>query len=129
MDVHASPAELPELKDFLGAFQVRFRRPEGGKPRSGTRRVCSRSCLASTAIRWRRPYPAPLNNGCRSCSPPCSGMKRNRQRVERVSAGVTLGDGVLVLDDTGVPKQGGRRWGWRVSTRALWGRSIIVRLR
>jgi hypothetical protein len=29
MDVHASPAELPELREFLGAFQVRFRRPEG----------------------------------------------------------------------------------------------------
>jgi hypothetical protein len=25
----ASPAELPELNDFLSAFQVRFRRPEG----------------------------------------------------------------------------------------------------
>jgi hypothetical protein len=25
MDVHASPAELPELKEFWGAFQVRFR--------------------------------------------------------------------------------------------------------
>jgi hypothetical protein len=29
MDVHASPAELPELHAFLGAFQVRSRRPEG----------------------------------------------------------------------------------------------------
>jgi hypothetical protein len=29
MDVHARPAELPELHDFLGALQVRFRRPEG----------------------------------------------------------------------------------------------------
>ena len=29
MDVHASPAKLPELKDFLGVFHVRFRRPEG----------------------------------------------------------------------------------------------------
>jgi hypothetical protein len=29
MDVHASPDELPELKEFLGSFQVRFRRPEG----------------------------------------------------------------------------------------------------
>jgi hypothetical protein len=29
MDIHASPAELPELKEFLGTFQVRFRRPEG----------------------------------------------------------------------------------------------------
>src|SRR5574341_2290810 len=29
MDVHASPATLPELDDFLASFQVRFRRPEG----------------------------------------------------------------------------------------------------
>jgi hypothetical protein len=29
MDVHASPAALPELHAFLDAFQVRFRRPEG----------------------------------------------------------------------------------------------------
>jgi hypothetical protein len=29
MDVHTSPAALPELQAFLGAFQVRFRRPEG----------------------------------------------------------------------------------------------------
>jgi hypothetical protein len=29
MDVHASPVELPELPEFLGAFQVRLRRPEG----------------------------------------------------------------------------------------------------
>jgi SRSO17 transposase len=29
MDVHASPDELPELKEFLGTLQVRFRRPEG----------------------------------------------------------------------------------------------------
>jgi hypothetical protein len=29
MDVHASPAALPELQEFLSAFQVRFRRPEG----------------------------------------------------------------------------------------------------
>jgi SRSO17 transposase len=31
MDVHASPSELPELKEFLGAFAVRFRRPEGAE--------------------------------------------------------------------------------------------------
>src|SRR5919204_370887 len=31
MDVHASPDELPELKAFLGSFQVRFRRPEGAE--------------------------------------------------------------------------------------------------
>ena len=31
MDVHASPAELPELKEFLEAFRVRCRRPEGAR--------------------------------------------------------------------------------------------------
>jgi hypothetical protein len=31
MDVHASPAALPELHEFLRAFQVRFRRPEGAE--------------------------------------------------------------------------------------------------
>jgi hypothetical protein len=29
MDVQASLTELPELKAFMSAFQVRFRRPEG----------------------------------------------------------------------------------------------------
>ncbi len=29
MDVQASAAALPELKEFLSALQVRFRRPEG----------------------------------------------------------------------------------------------------
>ena len=28
MDIHASPASLPELDEFLATFQVRFRRPE-----------------------------------------------------------------------------------------------------
>jgi hypothetical protein len=31
MDVHASPATLPELEEFLASFQVRFRRPEGAQ--------------------------------------------------------------------------------------------------
>jgi hypothetical protein len=31
MDVHASPAELPELRGFLAAFRVRFRPLEGAK--------------------------------------------------------------------------------------------------
>jgi hypothetical protein len=29
MDVHASPAELPALQEFLASFEVRFRRPAG----------------------------------------------------------------------------------------------------
>jgi hypothetical protein len=31
MDVQASPDELPELKEFLRSFPVRFRRPEGAE--------------------------------------------------------------------------------------------------
>jgi hypothetical protein len=31
MDVHASPAELPELKECLGTFRGRCRRPEGAE--------------------------------------------------------------------------------------------------
>jgi hypothetical protein len=31
MDVHASPAALPEWPAFLRAFQVRCRRPEGAE--------------------------------------------------------------------------------------------------
>jgi hypothetical protein len=29
MDIHISPVKLPELHEFLGASQVRFRRSEG----------------------------------------------------------------------------------------------------
>ena len=38
MDVHASPAELPELQEFLASFELRFRRPEG---RAALPKVCS----------------------------------------------------------------------------------------
>ena len=31
MDVHASPAAWPDWHEFLRAFQVRFRRPEGAE--------------------------------------------------------------------------------------------------
>jgi SRSO17 transposase len=108
MDVHASPAELPELKDFLGGFQVRFRRPEGvdaleryttglltelpnkncdtiAQAVPGTSEQCLQEFL--TNMQWDE-------------------QDLNRQRVHKMVAEATLGDGVLVLDDTGFPKQG-----------------------
>jgi SRSO17 transposase len=108
MDVHASPAELPELKDFLGAFQVRFRRPEGGQALE----------RYMTGLLTELP-----NKNCDTMAPavPSTNEQRlqefltnmqwdeadlNRQRVEKMIAEVALGDGVLVLDDTGFPKQG-----------------------
>jgi SRSO17 transposase len=108
MDVHASPAELPELKDFLGAFQVRFRRPEGGQ------------ALERYLIGLLTELP---NKNCDTIAQAVPGTSEqrlqefltnmqwdaealNRQRVDKMIAEVTLGDGVLVLDDTGVPQQG-----------------------
>ena len=108
MDVHASPAELPALHACLGAFQVRFRRPEGraaleryttgrltelpnknGDTRAqavpGTSAQPLQECL--THRRWDEEH-------------------LNRQRVQKMVAEVTRGDGVLVVDDTGFPKQG-----------------------
>lgn len=108
MDVHASPAELPELKEFLGAFQVRFRRPEGGQALE----------RYMTGLLTELP-----NKNCDTMAQAVPGTSEqrlqefltnmqwdeedlNRQRVEKMLAEVTLGDGVLVLDDTGFPKQG-----------------------
>jgi SRSO17 transposase len=108
MDVHASPAELPELNEFLGAFQVRFRRPEGGQALE----------RYMTGLLTELP-----NKNCDTMAQAVPGTSEQRlqefltkmqwdeedlncQRVEKMIAEVTLGDGVLVLDDTGFPKQG-----------------------
>lgn len=108
MDVHASPDALPELKGCLASFQVRFRRPEG----------------ADAPERYTTGLLTELPN--KNCDPmaravPGTSEQRlqefltnmqwdeddlNGQRVHKMVAEATLGDGVLVLDDTGFPKQG-----------------------
>jgi SRSO17 transposase len=108
MDVHASPAELPELQEFLACFQVRFRRPEG---RAALERY-------TTGLLTELP-----NKNCDTIAQAVPGTNEqrlqefltnmpwdeedlNRQRVQKMIAEASLGDGVLVLDDTGFPKQG-----------------------
>jgi SRSO17 transposase len=108
MDVHASPAELPELQAFLGAFQVRFRRPEG---REALERY-------TTGLLTELP-----NKNCDTLGQAVPGTSEqrlqefltnmqwdeedlNRQRVEKMIAEATRSQGVLVFDDTGFPKQG-----------------------
>jgi SRSO17 transposase len=108
MDVHASPAELPELRAFLSAFQVRFRRPEG---RAALERY-------TTGLLTELP-----NKNCDTIAQAVPGTSEqrvqefltnmqwdeedlNRQRVQKMSAEAATGEGVLVVDDTGFPKQG-----------------------
>jgi SRSO17 transposase len=108
MDVQASPTELPELHEFLASFQVRFRRPEG---REALERYTTGLL---TEVR---------NKNCDTLAQAVPGTSEqrlqefltnmqwdaedlNRQRVQKMSAEATRGDGVLVFDDTGFPKQG-----------------------
>jgi SRSO17 transposase len=108
MDVHTSLAALPELHAVLGAFQVRFRRPEG--------RVALERYM--TGLLTELPH---KNGDTIAQAVPGTSAQRwqefltnmqwdeedlNRQRVTRMIAEATTGDGVLVVDDTGFPKQG-----------------------
>ena len=108
MDVHASPAELPELQEFLASFEVRFRRPEG---RAALERY-------TTGLLTELP-----NKNCDTIAQAVPGTSEqrlqevltkmswdaedlNRQRVQKMIAEASTGHGVLVVDDTGFPKQG-----------------------
>src|ERR671914_1964586 len=108
MDVHASPDPLPELQGFLSRFQVRFHRPEA---RAALERY-------TTGLLTELP-----NKNCDTMAQAVPGTSEqrlqgflssmawdeedlNRQRVQLMLATATLGDGVLLLDDTGFAKQG-----------------------
>src|SRR5881397_1733370 len=100
MDIHASPASLPELEAFLATFQVRFRRPEGEA-------ALERSL---TGLLTELP-----NKNCDTMAQAVPGTSEqrlqefltnmqwdendlNRQRVQKMTAEAALGNGVLVLD-------------------------------
>lgn len=108
MDVHASPDTLPELQEFLSRFQVRFHRPEAS---AALERY-------TTGLLTELP-----NKNCDTMAQAVPGTSEqrlqgflsnmawdeedlNRQRVQLMLATATLGDGVLLLDDTGFAKQG-----------------------
>ena len=108
MDIHASPASLPELDEFLATFQVRFRRPEG------------EAALERYLTGLLTALP---NKNCDTMAEAVPGTSEqrlqeflttmqwdeqdlNRQRVEKMIAEATVGHGVLLFDDTGFAKQG-----------------------
>lgn len=108
MEVHASPAALSELQEFLDAFQVRFRRPEG------------RAALERYTTGLLTELPTKNGDTIAQAVPGTSAQRLqefltnmqwdeedlNRQRVQKMIAEAATGDGVLVFDDTGFPKQG-----------------------
>lgn len=108
MDVYASPAELPELQEFLGAFQIRFRRPEG--------RVALERYTTGLLTALPNKHGDPIAQAVPGTSAqrwqefltkmPWDEEDLNRQRVVKMLAEATTDDGVLVFDDTGFPTQG-----------------------
>ena len=108
MDVHASPASLPELDAFLSTFKVRFHRPE------------AQAALERYLTGLRTELP---NKNCDTLAQAISGTHEqrlqgflttmqwdaedlNRQRVEKMIAEAPVGHGVLIFDDPGFAKQG-----------------------
>jgi SRSO17 transposase len=108
MDIHASPTTLPELEKFLSPFQVRFRRPEGeaALERSLTglltalpKKHCDPMAEAVPGTSEQRLQEVLTNMHW-------DDQDRNRQRVEKRIAAAPLGNGGLLVDDTGFAKQG-----------------------
>src|SRR5919199_4751289 len=124
MDIHTGPAELPELHEFLASFQVRFRRPEG---REALERY-------TTGLLTEVP-----NKNCDTLAQAMPGTSAqrlqefltnmqwdeedlNRQRVQKLIAEASTGDGVLVIDDTGFPKRGTASVGVARQYSGTWGK-------
>ena len=76
MDIHASPASLPELDEFLVPFQVRFRRPEGEAALERSLTGLLTALPTKNCDTMAEAVPGLVSSGCRRFSPPCSGMSR-----------------------------------------------------
>jgi SRSO17 transposase len=108
MDVHASPVELPELQEFLAAFQVRFRRPEGRKALERYTTGLLTALPNKNCDTLARAVPGSSEQRLQEflTNMQWDEQDLNRQRVRKMIAEATRGEGVLVFDDTGFPKQG-----------------------
>src|SRR5213593_654817 len=108
MDIHASPTTLPKLAEFLSAFKVRFRRPEGeaaleryltGLLTELPNKNCDTMAEAVPGTSEQRLQEFLTNMQWEE-------QDLNRQRVAKMIAEATVGHGVLLFDDTGFAKQG-----------------------
>jgi SRSO17 transposase len=108
MDVHASPVELPEWPEFLGAFQVRLRRPAGrqARERYTTGLLTERPNQHGDTLAQAVPGSSEQRLQEVLTNRPWDAEALNQQRVRKMIAEATRGAGVLVFDDTGFPKQG-----------------------
>jgi SRSO17 transposase len=108
MNVHASPSTLPELDEFLSTFNIKFRRSEG---EAALERYLS-------GLLTELP-----NKNCDTIATAVPGTSEqrlqefltkmqwdehdlNRQRVQKMIAEATVGNGVLLFDETGFEKKG-----------------------
>src|SRR5512134_473417 len=108
MNVHASPSTLPELADFLSMFNLKFRRSEGeaaleryltGLLTELPNKNCDTLAAAVPGTSEQRLQELLTNMHW-------DDQDLNRQRVEKLIAEATLGNGVWIFDDTGFAKQG-----------------------
>jgi SRSO17 transposase len=108
MDVHASPDELPELREFLGSCHVRFRRPEGAAALERYMTGLLTELPTKNCDTIAQVVPGTSEQRLQEflTNMQWDAEDLNRQRVQKLMAEATLGDGVLALDDTGFAKQG-----------------------
>src|SRR5207249_6372447 len=108
MDIYASPASLPELEEFLATFQVRCRRPEGEAPLERYLTGWLTELPNKNCDTMAKAVPGPSAQRWQELltNMPWDEEDRNRQRVAKMIAEATVGQGVLIFDDTGFAKQG-----------------------
>src|SRR5207249_11304045 len=108
MDIHASPASLPDLDEFLTTFQVRFRRPEGeaALERSLTGLLTALPNKHCDTMAEAVPGTSAQRLQEFLTHMPWEEQDLNRQQVAQRIAAATVGHGVLLFDDAGCAKQG-----------------------
>lgn len=108
MDIHASAEALPELKGFLDSFEVRFRRKEGNQALERYTTGLVTELPNKNCDTMARAVPNTSEQRLQEFLTKMQWDEEdlNRQRVQKMVAEATLGDGVIVLDDTGFVKQG-----------------------